>query len=251
MKLRILRTGGLVLVVALVPVVAYFAGRARGAGIPTSSTMTFTGTLTDGTGAPLSGRRYLEGHLWNQPADGASLCTFGQQAVDLVAGAFRLTMTPDCVSAIHANADVWAEISVDGAPLGRVKIGAVPFSLEADHAVAADKAASAAADFVVPGSVDIAHDLTVKGSVHLGVRISTDCKWYDNGIEGYTECLCGAGEIAIGGGGYIGARSGFLQASFNPGPDTARGAWWTACASPTLERVPCTYSQALCARLGP
>jgi len=251
MELGATRIGTFALAVSLGALIAYFAGRARGAGIPTPNTMTFAGTLTDGAGAPLTGRRYVEGHLWNQAADGASLCTFGQSAVDLVGGAFRLTLTPDCVEAIHLNSNVWAEISVDGVPLGRVKIGAVPFAVESDHAISADKAASAGADFTVPGNVAVGHDLTVNGTLHLGTRISTACTWTPNGGEGYTECVCSEGEVAIGGGGYIGATGGFLQASFNPGKDTPKGSWWIACATSQFTRVPCDYSHALCARLTP
>ena len=42
---------------------------------------------------------------------------------------------PDaCLAGIHASANLWSEVLVDGGSVGRAKIGAVPYAVEADTA---------------------------------------------------------------------------------------------------------------------
>src|SRR5690349_16552515 len=59
----------------------------------------------------------------------------GKMAV--VDGRFRIGLDDACVDAVHADSDLWIEVVVEGEPLGRVKLGAVPYAVEAARAAAA------------------------------------------------------------------------------------------------------------------
>lgn len=124
-------------------VLGYLAGRAHAAGIPAAKTMTYSGTLTDMNGAPLTGMKNIQVQLWDAPAAGVSQCLAGPTAVTLAAGGFEMTLPDGCTAAVHANPDLYVEVFVDGASTGRTKLGAVPYAVEADHAQTAASATNA------------------------------------------------------------------------------------------------------------
>jgi hypothetical protein len=125
-----------ILSVAMVGVaLGYAAGRARAANIPTTEPMVYSGALTDTAGAPLSGTRTIQLALWDQAALGASQCATAPANVTLRAGgAFQLSLPDACIAVVHDQADLWLEVIVDNVPLGRSKLGAVPFAVESDTA---------------------------------------------------------------------------------------------------------------------
>ena len=129
--------------VMLSSVGAFIAGRAFAGGIPGSGAMTYAGTLEDAMGVPLTGSHNLEIKLWSAVSEGTELCTTTSQAVMLVSGRFSVTLPDECTAKVQANSDAAAEVLVDGASLGRAKLGAVPYAVEALHAVTADSAATA------------------------------------------------------------------------------------------------------------
>jgi hypothetical protein len=220
--------------------IAYLVGRDHAAGIPAPATaLTYTAVLTDGAGAPLTGMKNIQVILWDAATNGTQQCASASTALTLQAGSFSLTLPATCTAAIHASPDLWAELLVDGGSLGRTKLGAVPYAIEAD------KAAGASGNFAVPG------DLTVSGKLSVGLRVSTDCTYSAAG--GYTDCTCAAGEYAIGGGGYD-SGTNFLQESRNPvatEPATLGLNWRTSCSNSGGARVQCTSPQAICVRLAP
>jgi hypothetical protein len=114
---------------------AYFIGRARAAGVPTTTPLTYSGTLTDTSGVALTGSKNLQVQLWDAATAGNVACTTGSAAQMLVNGGFSIALPDPCVAAIHTTQDLWAEVLVDGGSTGRTKIGAVPYALEADSAV--------------------------------------------------------------------------------------------------------------------
>jgi hypothetical protein len=115
---------------------AYLIGRARAAGIPATAPMTYSGTLTDTSGIPLTGSQNIQVQFWDMATAGTVVCTTGGGSgpQTLVNGGFSLALPDSCVTAVHANPDLWAEVLVGGASTGRTKLGAVPFALEADTA---------------------------------------------------------------------------------------------------------------------
>jgi hypothetical protein len=146
-----LRLGGKRALIGVLGVLAvgtgagYAAGRARAPGVPTTVPMTYSATLTDAAGVPLVGPKNIQLQIWDAPTGGTSQCGLQPVSLPLVAGTFQLTLPPECTTAVHAHPDLWSEIFVDGASLGRTKLGAVPYALEADSAERA-KAATGALD---------------------------------------------------------------------------------------------------------
>lgn len=73
-------------------------------------------------------------------------------------GRFSIPLPDDCTTKVGSNAQVWVEVLVGPmantvASLGRAKLGAVPYAVEADHAVSASSAATAATANAAGGSL--------------------------------------------------------------------------------------------------
>jgi hypothetical protein len=120
-------------------VLGYWAGRARAA-IPTSDALTYSGVLTDTAGAPINGSRNLQLQAWDKATDGTLKCSVGPTMATLSGGAFQIPLPAACVTAVQASGDIWIELIVNGESLGRSKLGAVPYALEAGHALRASAA---------------------------------------------------------------------------------------------------------------
>jgi len=112
----------------------YYASRARAAGIPQIAALVYSGTLTDGTGRPLTGSRSVQLQIYAAATGGGALCQSTATTVSLVSGTFRVPLGHDCVAVVHANPDLYIDVLVDGASVGRAKLGAVPYAVEADTA---------------------------------------------------------------------------------------------------------------------
>ncbi len=110
----------------------YFVGLAKGAGIPSERTLAYSGTLTTTDGTLLSGTKKIELRLWDAEEAGSIHCDVTRDAIPLVSGYFQIEMGPDCVNAIHQFANLWSEIIVDDYSLGRTRLSAVPYALEAN-----------------------------------------------------------------------------------------------------------------------
>jgi hypothetical protein len=125
---------GIVVVALSGSALGYVAGRADSTGVPATQALTYSGVLTDAAGAPLSGTKNVQVALWDAPTGGtAPRCTV-MASVTLGAGTFQVILPDACTTAVHQTPDLYVEVSVDGAGLGRTKFGAVPFALEADTA---------------------------------------------------------------------------------------------------------------------
>jgi hypothetical protein len=162
MKSRRLVVAGAACAAVLAVVSAYIVGRARAAGVPTMQPLTYSGILTDAAGTPLTGMQNIQLTLFDAATAGNQVCSAGPSGVTLASGgAFQVVLPAACTSAIHANPDLWIEVFVGGNSLGRTKIGAVPYAVEADHAVNADQSAG---NFQVPGMLT-ATNATVNGTL--------------------------------------------------------------------------------------
>ncbi len=119
----------LVLAVPVVAVaVAFVAGRLSAAGIPATGALTYSGTLEDAAGTPLTGTRTVDVYFWSTATIGATpLCSTQANTATLTAGRFSVPLPDTCTSAVHGGKDIWAEVRVDGTSLGLSKLGAVPW----------------------------------------------------------------------------------------------------------------------------
>ena len=111
-------------------------------GAPTTQPLFYSGVL-EVDGAPASGVYTVKIELYDAATKGHSLCDV-KADVDVEDGHFRIDAS-DCADALAAEPDAWVATSfVDSADEEhaipqRSKVGAVPYALEAQHAVSASK----------------------------------------------------------------------------------------------------------------
>jgi hypothetical protein len=112
-------------------------------GIPSSNPLYYSGTLAEG-GQLVNAPRQLAVNLWTNAAAQTgeiAICSTTVASTPVINGRFRIALESACKTAIAANPDVYVEVVVGNTTsLGRAKIGAVPFAIEADHATKADNA---------------------------------------------------------------------------------------------------------------
>ncbi len=121
--------------------------RARAAGIPDAAALTYTGYLENPDGTPVIGTKGIGISVYDAESDGNEVCAVKPADVEPVAGRFQLTLPEKCTAAVKANPDLWIEVQVEGSLLGRTRLGAVPYAVEAQNAqraAAADEATHAA-----------------------------------------------------------------------------------------------------------
>jgi hypothetical protein len=131
----------------------FMAVRAYAAGIPDADVLTYTGYLEDGDGAALTGSYSIDVTFWGSVDGNDDLCTGGDDNAQLQSGRFQIAL-PDCVDVVKANQNLWVDVQVDGASLGRTKLGAVPFAVEAGHATSATNADQSASASAADGALD-------------------------------------------------------------------------------------------------
>jgi hypothetical protein len=109
-------------------------------GVPGDDALRYAGTL-EGADGPLIGDHFIEVKFWHdaksetEPAD----CTTGSKKIAVRNGHFSMPLPAACRDAVTRYPELFVEVSVGGASLGRAKLGAVPYALEAEHAVTADR----------------------------------------------------------------------------------------------------------------
>ena len=108
--------------------------RARAAGIPAAAALTYTGYLENPDGTPITGKKSIGLSFYDAATDGTEVCVQKPADIEPVAGRFQIALPNKCAAAVQANPDLWVEIEVEGALLGRTKLGAVPYAIEAGRA---------------------------------------------------------------------------------------------------------------------
>ena len=145
------------LLVALVVTGGLAAGLGVRAALPDDAhALVYTGVLEEG-GAAVSGARTIRVSVFNVADDGASLCDSGALSLTLVAGRFQVPLPASCAAAVRASADVFVDVEVGGTSLGRARVGAVPFALQAGEAADATPASALSSALVPKGAVIAFH----------------------------------------------------------------------------------------------
>lgn len=227
-------------------------------GIPSANPLYYSGTLSEG-GQLVTGTRAITINLWpDGTTQGTPLCQTVTSTAPIVSGRFRIPLVSSCKTAINQNNSAWVEV-IDGATsLGRAPIGAVPYAVESDHAVASDSADDA-------GHAGVADNaLNAATASALAPDASGGLSFYENpssalaGDGGVTcsgtttvDCTCPAGTYVVAGGGWIaGNGDGALRES-RPVSTTT---WRTTCETIDLTQTTdalCNAYETLCSRLGP
>ncbi len=125
----------------------------RADGIPGTSPMTYSGTLEEG-GVPVTGMRNVRLTVFDDATatDGAHIrCTTPAAATTVTSGRFQVVLGNECTAVVRATPNLWLDVEVAGVSLGRTKISAVPFAVEAGRAAELTPAASN--QLVPPGTV--------------------------------------------------------------------------------------------------
>ncbi len=122
---------------------AGFGVKALADGIPSPNPLYYSGTLTE-AGQVVDGTRAITIDLWpDATTAGMPLCQTVASTTQVVGGRFRIALDSSCKAAINQNSGAYVEV-IDGATsLGRASMGAVPYAVEADHAVNATNATNA------------------------------------------------------------------------------------------------------------
>jgi len=110
---------------------------ARAAGVPGVKPLYYAGTIEE-SGQLVDGTRDFTLRLWSDAAstDGSFLkCTTIATGTQVTRGRFRIALDDTCTNPVHQNPDLWVEVLVGNSGLGRRKLGAVPYALEADRAL--------------------------------------------------------------------------------------------------------------------
>jgi len=123
-------------IVALGALVTVGVRHVRADGIAPTGALTYTGTLEEANGTPAAGTKEVKISLFDAESGGVEKCTV-TKAVSLVVGRFSVLLPDNCTQASRETPNLWAEIVVDGASLGRTKIGTVPYAVEAERATQA------------------------------------------------------------------------------------------------------------------
>lgn len=135
----------------------YWVARADGA--PALTPIYYSGSLAQ-DGTPVEGMRNVRVSLWRDPTStmtASRACETVANDTPFVGGRFRLPLDETCVTVLRAEPELFVEVEVGGTTIGeRVRIGAVPYALEADHAVMASSSR--------PGST-LAHEGVPAGAV--------------------------------------------------------------------------------------
>ncbi|MFZ5896832.1 MAG: hypothetical protein ACOY0T_37595 [Myxococcota bacterium] len=133
---RLARSGGVTIgVFFLLAVTGYLLRGASALGIPKLDALVYSGIVTDAKGLPLSGSQTIGVAVWDADSGGNKVCERSSAPTPVETdGRFSVVMD-DCIKAVHVSPNLWVEVSVSGSPLGRSKIGAVPYAVEAESAL--------------------------------------------------------------------------------------------------------------------
>jgi hypothetical protein len=140
--------------------------------------------------------------------------------------------------------DLWAELFVDGASVGRNKVGAVPFAVEAGNAATATSAVALTGAQTVGGAKTFTSDVAVSGGARFGVGV------YVNSADNMMIVNCNTGDVAISGGGLCGPSDTLLMESYPIMSGATPVGWKVHCmnhdfafdATPTTAYVVCLSS---------
>jgi hypothetical protein len=258
---------------------AGYAIRAAASGVPASNALSYAGVLEDSNG-PINGSHNILLILYDAATAGNNLCQSAPLSLNVQNGHFSVQLPEACTTAVGANPNVWIDVLVNGADTGRTKIGAVPYAVEANHAVNADNAtnamnATSATSANHASTADTATNATNATNATSAANASTAAalssgargglSFFDvagstlslGGTSGVctvdsnqfsANCTCPSGTFVVSGGGWTNV-SGDVIGESRPVSTTT---WRTSCANNiTMLSHACGGYELVCSRLGP
>lgn len=141
MNRHVKRALGIALTLALGAAGTLFVQRVRAAGIPASGALTYSGILTGPDGAPINGTKAVALAVFDQKENGTLVCQVLSTPTPVAGGHFQVSLPDACTTAVKTHAELWVDIQIEGVSLlGRTKLGAVPYAIEAGAAASASGA---------------------------------------------------------------------------------------------------------------
>ncbi|HET7538977.1 MAG TPA: hypothetical protein VFK05_03870 [Polyangiaceae bacterium] len=134
---RVRRIGFSVATLAAGAVATLAVERVRAAGAPAKNALVYTGYLELPDGSAVDGTRAIAISLFDAESNGNKVCEAASTSRTVARGRFQVTLPDACASAAQANSDLWIDVQVDGLSVGRSKLNAVPYALEAGRASSA------------------------------------------------------------------------------------------------------------------
>jgi hypothetical protein len=171
-------------------------GRAGAEGVPATEPLFYSGELVE-NGVPVEGARPVSLILWSSATatDAASKrCETVAASAAVVKGGFRLALDASCVAHVRSTPDLWIETLVAGKSLGRRKIGAAPYAIEAEHATSATRAAEATGG--LNARLGALEEQVAALTVGAGRTVQSGTVGAGMGTQGWS-LLTGTGERAI------------------------------------------------------
>ena len=220
----------------------YWVSGARASGIPAVGALTYSGTLTNSDGSFVTTQQNILVQFYTVATGGTAACTSQPTTVTPVAGTFQVPLGDDCTTLVRNNTDISDEILVGGAPVGRTKLGADPYAVEAAHAVSATTATTAT---TAQTATSLAAGPISTGLTYyqvLGNALTAPCVSAGGGT---VDCTCPTGTYVVSGGGW----SAVGQAVRENRP-LSTTTWRVTCDNTTAD-VLCQGYDLICSRVGP
>jgi hypothetical protein len=106
-------------------------------GPPAADPLVYSGMLEEG-GVGVTGPRDIKLNFWSDatlsaPANNKCQTTPAAK-ISVTSGRFSVPLDASCAAAVKANPDLWVEVIVENQSMGRTKLSAVPFAIEAARA---------------------------------------------------------------------------------------------------------------------
>lgn len=112
-------------------------GRSRADGPPDPEPLSYSGTIEE-DGVLVDGSLPILVSLWPSAEGGTEpSCLTGPIETPVRHGHFQVVLDPGCARAIKENPNLWVEVVIGSRSVGRARLRAVPYALEAERASAA------------------------------------------------------------------------------------------------------------------
>lgn len=114
----------------------FATARVLAVGAPVQTPLTYSGTVTDAAGKPYATAVEVNVAFHDAATAGTQKCKSPTVQAEAGTGRFSVELPSACADAVHDKTELWSEAQVGPlkTPMPRVKVGAVPYALEAEQA---------------------------------------------------------------------------------------------------------------------